>query len=131
LGGSNLKKLAALAFFVFLVVVAYWADSGTMPAPLRLVYAFPNGDRLGHFVLYGVLAFLLNAALPGRRISIGRGSLPLGAFIAALFAALEELSQFFFPHRTPDLVDLACGWLGIAVVTYLQRMRRRPEKGLP
>ena len=125
-----MKKLVALSFFLFLLAVAYWADSGTMPALLKLVYAFPNGDRLGHVVLYGLLAFLLNAALPGRRLSIGRFSLPVGAFIAVVFGALEEFSQFFFPNRTPDLVDLACGWLGIAVATYLPRLWHGPEKGL-
>jgi len=106
-------------------MVAYWADSGTLPAPLRLVYAFPGGDRIGHFVLYGTFAFLLDLALPGRRVSLGRVSLPLGAVIAGVFAALEEFSQFFFPTRTPDLVDLACGWLGILVAVYIPRLISR------
>lgn len=122
-----MRKLPVLLFVIFLLMVAYWADSATMPSLLKAVYRFPNGDRLGHVVLYGILALLLNLALPGRRIHVGPVSLPLGSFLAAAFALLEELSQFFFPVRTPDLVDLTCGWLGIALGTYLPRIWSRPE----
>ena len=114
-----MRKLAALLFILFLLMVAYWADSGTMPGVLKLVYAFPGGDKLGHLVLYGILAMLLNAALPTRRIPMGRASLRLGTFIAALFAALEELTQFWFPSRTADIADLACGWLGVFTADWI------------
>jgi polysaccharide biosynthesis protein VpsQ len=125
-----LRKLFALLFLLFLILVAYWADSATMPSLLKAIYRFPNGDRVGHVVLYGILAFLLNLALSGRRLTLGRISLPLGSFLAAGFAVLEELSQFFFPARTPDLVDLTCGWLGIALATHLSHLRTRSEKGI-
>jgi VanZ family protein len=113
------KKLLALAFVLFLFAVIYWADSGRMPSLFESVYRYPHGDKVGHFVLYGILAWLLNAAFPGRRISLGRISLPLGMFSALLFALLEELSQFFFPNRTPDWADLLWGWLGILAATLI------------
>lgn len=114
-----MRKLGALAFFIFLLAVAYWADSGTMPAPLKFVSAFPNGDRLGHFVLYGILAYLVSAAFPSRWVRVRAWRLPLGAVLAACLATLEEISQIFIPARTPDLVDLAAGYLGILVATLI------------
>lgn len=113
MGGNNLKKLLALLFIFFLIAVAYWADSGTMPGPLKLVYAFPDGDRLGHFVLYGILAYLVSAAFPLRRVRIGVWHLPLGPVFAAALATLEEISQIFIATRSADPVDLAAGYLGI------------------
>jgi VanZ family protein len=121
------RKLLALAFFVFLLAVAYWADSGTMPAPLKFVSAFPNGDRVGHFVLYGILAYLVSAAFPSRWVRVGAWRLPLGAVLAAAMATLEELSQIFIPARTPDLVDSAAGYLGIFVSTLIFKRQFAPK----
>jgi len=120
------KKLAALAFFIFLLAVAYWADSGTMPAPLKFVSALPNGDRVGHFVLYGTLAYLVSAAFPSRRVRVGGWQLPLGVVFAAAMATLEEISQIFIPARTADLVDLAAGYLGILVSTLIFNRQSAP-----
>jgi VanZ family protein len=121
------RKLAALAFFIFLLAVAYWADSGTMPAPLKFVSAVPNGDRLGHFVLYGILAYLVSAAFPSRWVRVRAWRLPLGAVLAAAMATLEEISQIFIPARTPDLVDLAAGYLGILVATLIFNRQFAPK----
>ena len=122
-----MRKLAALAFFIFLLAVAYWADSGTMPAALKYVSAFPNGDRLGHFVLYGILAYRVSAAFPSRWVRIRGWRLPLGAILAASLATLEEISQIFIPARTPDLVDLAAGYLGILVSTLIFNRQSAPN----
>ena len=117
------RKLIAIAFFVFILLVAYWADTGSMPAALRALAAFPNGDRVGHFVLYGTLAYLLSAAFPFRRLRFLGWTLTLGVGIALGLALAEELSQFFIPARTPDIFDLAAGWLGIYVSTWIPCMR--------
>jgi VanZ family protein len=119
------KRLAALAFFIFLLAVAYWADSGTMPAPLKFVSAFPNGDRLGHFVLYGILAYLVSAAFPSRWVRSAAAASARRP--AGLLATLEEISQIFIPARTPDLVDLAAGYLGILVATFIFNRQFAPK----
>jgi VanZ family protein len=114
---------AVLAFFV----IAYWADSETMPGWLKMLYDFPNGDRVGHVVIYATIALVFNIALPGRGWKLA----PLGSLIALGMATLEEASQFFFPSRTPDWVDLACGFIGIVLATALtifiaKRKQNRP-----
>jgi VanZ family protein len=118
----SLRMVPVGFFLVFPGAVAYWADTDTMPAGLQALAAFPNGDRVGHFVLYGVLAGLLTWALPHRHPLVG-------VLIAGGIAALEEATQLFMAHRTPDWVDLGCGFLGIATAQLLFAVWRRPTPG--
>jgi VanZ family protein len=50
--------------------------------------------------------------------------LPLSALLVVLMALLEEISQFWFPLRTPDLADLSLGILGTIVGTWLANLPR-------
>ena len=112
-----MKKLLAFLFFLFLLLIAYWADTGTMPTFLKAIYDFPNADKLGHFVLYGFLAYLLTVAMPFQHVKILRWIIPLGVVLAASFATLEEISQLFFVNRTASLVDPVTGYAGIFSAT--------------
>ncbi len=114
-----MRKILALVFFAFLLLIAYWADTGRMPAVLKALYAYPNGDRLGHFILYGLLAYLLVFAFPFAQVRVGRWVMPLGIVLALGVATLEEASQLLIISRTPDLVDLAAGYLGIYASTWI------------
>ncbi len=113
-----MKKLAALLFLGFLLFVILAADRGTIPPFIRALYRFPGGDLAGHFLLYGVLACLLARAFP-RRLQMGGFSPALCSLWVFGLALAEELSQFFFPLRTPDPLDLACGLLGILLADRL------------
>lgn len=120
-----MKKLLAAAFFLFLLLVAYWADTDSMPKILGAMLEIPYGDKIGHFVLYGILAYLLTVAMPFRRVKILRWNLPLGLVLAAGFASLEEISQLFFANRTASFIDLFSGYSGIlAAVILIPCMRR-------
>lgn len=111
-GGVALKKLVAFLFLVFIFLVSVAANTGGIPPFLRALYRFPGGDLAGHFLLYGILAYLLARAFP-RRLQMGGFSPAISSLWVSGLALAEELSQFFFPLRTPDLLDLACGLLGI------------------
>jgi len=113
-------KAAAVLSVLFLLYIAWAADTGRMPPFLRYLYTYPNGDRVGHVVVYGTLAFLLHLAFPGSRRWFGR---PIPVAVAGLFVfgTAEEFSQGLFPRRTPDAIDLFCTWLGIAVGYLLAR----------
>jgi polysaccharide biosynthesis protein VpsQ len=112
-----------LLFLLFLFYVIVAADKGAIPPFIRAMYHFPHGDWVGHFVLYGILAWLAARAFQ-RRINLRGWTIPLSALFVILMAAIEELSQFWFPTRTPDLLDLTFGILGIIVATWLGAMRR-------
>jgi VanZ family protein len=98
---------------LFIAWIIYLANTGqTDVFPMNLA-VLPHTDKLGHIVLYGILAAVLGVASDFRRVRLGRFSSDGGAFVATLFACLEEASQFLSPHRTPDALDLGCGFLGI------------------
>lgn len=113
-----MRRLAALLFLVFILLVILAADTGSIPPLLHAVYDFPYGDKVGHFILYGTLAFLLARAFP-RGINLGRLFLPYAILALVVFAAAEEYSQRFFSTRTFDLVDLTFSCLGILTGTWL------------
>jgi polysaccharide biosynthesis protein VpsQ len=114
-----LFRWMTLAMVVFLGVVYVWADRGAMPAPIAALYAFPDGDKVGHFCLYGLLAFLTVLAFPHPRIHFGPWSIFPGPLVVLALALLEELSQLFFRTRTASLSDLAPGWIGALLFTWI------------
>jgi VanZ family protein len=116
-------KILALLFLLFILLVIVIADTGTMPPFIHALYEFPNGDKLGHFILYGILAFLLASAFP-RPARLGRISAPVVILALLIFAGLEEYSQKFFSTRTSDLVDLTFSFLGILSGTWLAARRK-------
>ena len=110
-----MRYFAAL-FLAFIIGLIVLADADLLPDFVNAIYDFPNGDKVGHFILYGLLNFFITRAflssLPTRRGSWATLSVGL---ILALFVALEELSQMFFSARTFSLLDLTASLLGIIV----------------
>ena len=53
-------KWITVLFTLFILQVILWANTGTMPGALEMIYDFPNGDKVGHFILFGTLSFLVN-----------------------------------------------------------------------
>ncbi len=110
-----MRYFAAL-FLAFIIGLIVLADADLLPDFINAIYDFPNGDKVGHFVLYGLLNFFITRAflssLPTRRG--GWVTLSVG-LILALFVALEEFSQMFFSARTFSLLDLTASLLGIIV----------------
>jgi len=107
-------KRLVLLFALFIILVIVLADAGTLPRYLAPLYDFPNGDKAGHFILYGILAFLTDLALfrslPSRRpvwVAVMTG------LVLASLIGLEEFSQQYFSSRTFDLIDLCSSYLGV------------------
>ena len=111
-------KILALLFLLFIILIIIGADSGSLSPALRGIYEFPGGDKVGHFILFGILAFLLAWAFP-HPIQLGRASIPIVILALLVFAALEEYSQRFFSSRTSDIFDLTFSCLGIFAGTWL------------
>ncbi len=105
-------KIAALGFLLFIFFITIAADAGQMPGVLKAMYDFPNGDRVGHVMLYGILTFLLTSAYP-KRVKLGLRSIPLFSIVVLIFATVEECSQSLFASRTFDLIDLSCSCIGV------------------
>jgi VanZ family protein len=113
-----MKRLTIL-FAAFIVLVIVLADTGHLGF-LAIVYEIPRADKVAHFLLYGILALLLDLTLmrsyPGqsrRRIALVSG------IILALLIGLEEFSQRLFANRTFSLLDLMASYLGVFFFSWL------------
>lgn len=122
-------RIATLIFFLFICLVIVGADTGKIPHWLSQVYHFPNGDKVGHFVLYGVMAFLMNISFPKWIFHAGSLTLPGGSLLFAVFSILEEISQAFFASRSSSLLDVIFSLLGILAFSFLSNwFLKRGEK---
>jgi VanZ family protein len=113
-------KYSSVLFFVFIIVVIILADTGSLPHSIRAIYDFPNGDKLGHFVLFGLLNFFVTRAFLLSFPYKPRGwmTFSIGLTLALLIAA-EEWSQQFFSTRTFDLLDLLASYAGLITFAFL------------
>jgi len=100
---------AVAALVLIALVVA--ADRGTLPLVIQHVYTYPAGDKVGHVVLYGGLAFLAALGFPRRAPSM---NVPASTVVILVLATLEEASQAWFPGRTASVFDLLASYAGIA-----------------
>lgn len=111
-----MMKYIAILFSIFILLVIVLANQGSIPPFVKAIYDFPNGDKLGHFVLFGLLncfiTLTLIQTLP--RYTPKLVALSIG-LILALLIGIEEFSQKFLSARTFDLVDLLASYIGVYV----------------
>ena len=113
--GPFFMKYISVLFFVFIIALIILADKCDIPPFIRALYDFPNGDKLGHLILYGLLNFFLTSAFLSRfKDNPKRVALSV-SLILALAIAAEEWSQQFFSARTFDLVDLTASFVGLVI----------------
>jgi VanZ family protein len=102
------------------VAIVVGANADMLPRALERLTDYPGGDKTGHFILFGILSFLLNKSaltfLP-KRTPI-RLVLTVSLLLAILIG-LEEWSQSLFPARTMDLTDLLASYAGVSVFALL------------
>jgi polysaccharide biosynthesis protein VpsQ len=112
-------KWLTILFALFIILIIVLADTGNLGI-ISFVYRIPYADKLGHFILYGILILLVNLTIFRSMPSQGRGRIVLLSGLGlALLIGLEELSQQNFSNRTFDLVDLSASYLGIIFFSWL------------
>jgi VanZ family protein len=125
-------KWVTFLFTLFILAVIVFADLGILPKFLGWAYDFPNGDKVGHFILFGLLNFFLTLTFtrprhnwtPSTRSPQNhwdysgqrRERVALSISLAlSLLIAVEEFSQLWFSARSFDLIDLLMSFVGVAV----------------
>lgn len=111
----------ATGFGLFLICIVYSANTGTDMAIMQWVRSFDHGDKVAHFLLFGVLSFLLNFAFKARSIKLGRWSIYSGTALVVILALFEEFSQHFIATRMFDYFDLLADLTGIFVFALFTR----------
>jgi len=123
-----MKYISAL-FFIFVIAIIILADRGSLPPFIRSIYDFENGDKLGHFILFGFLTFFITRTFLSSLPSKSRSWVTLSVgLILALGIALEEFSQQYFSTRTFDLIDLLASFLGVLVGGWAAYKIKRPKR---
>lgn len=107
-------------FFLLIVTIVITADTNRFPDFIKRLYQFPGGDKAGHFILFGILSFLVNEStltlFP--RPNPTRLILTVSSLLAILIG-LEEWSQALFPARTMSLTDLLASYTGVTLFAFL------------
>ncbi|MGZ6316341.1 MAG: VanZ family protein [Anaerolineales bacterium] len=109
-----MKRWAALCgLAIFLIVIL--ADTRRLEV-IGAFYDFPNGDKVGHFLLFGLFSLLVNLAVFEARPLVGTVRLAWRtSLLLALLIAAEEMSQRWIASRTSSVTDLAASWLGVTI----------------
>jgi len=112
-------KWLTVLFALFILLIIVLADTDRLGI-LKLVNTLPLGDKVGHFVLYGMLALLINLTLFRSLPSRSRTSIAvISGVILALLIWIEEFSQQYFSSRTYSLSDLTAGYLGVIFFSWM------------
>lgn len=119
--------ILALSFLTFIFWIIIQADLGQNIGFSKFVRQLPFGDKLGHFSLYGVLAFLVNLALKNRKIVVLGYKVLLGGLLVLIFAILEEFTQMALSTRNFELWDIFCDLLGVTLFSWLALRISKPE----
>ena len=122
-------KWLTILFALFIILIIVLADTGNLGI-LWVVNQIPWGDKAGHFILYGVLALLINLTLFRSLPSQSRTRVAvISGLILALLIGLEEFSQRNFSNRTFSLGDLIASYLGVIFFVWLA-LRIRGKGGV-
>jgi hypothetical protein len=125
----HLRWAAVIVWLLMCGVIICLADRGLLRPIYKFIGVYPGSDKIGHFVLIGASAGLLNLALGLRTVRwLGRDWL-LGSVVIAVFCTVEEISQHWLPARSFDLLDLAGDYAGIFFFGWLAKWvaRRRGQ----
>ena len=112
-------KWTTVLFTLFILLIILLANADALGI-LGMANRFPFGDKAGHFLLYGILSFLLNKSAAKRVSKQNPARLILVvSLLLSILIGLEEWSQSLFPARTMSLSDLAASYAGVTVFAWL------------
>lgn len=112
-------KWLTILFTLFIILIIILADTGNLGI-FAILYRIPYADKGGHFILYGILALLINLTLFRTVPNQNRiWAAVISGLVLILLIGIEEFSQRNFPNRTFDLIDLSASYLGVVFFSWL------------
>ncbi len=114
-----MRYIPSAVFFLFIGWITFEANLDQYNTFIRWGREIPNGDKIGHFLIYGIMAFLLNFSLRFSKLSAGGIRLYLGSLVVLAYAIGEEFTQLAFESRTFDYADMYSDFFGIIFFSFL------------
>ena len=116
-------RLLFFLYCIFIVAVLLVADLGLMPNISALLQGYSGLDKVGHFILVGILAWLFNSAFRLGQLNLGGLRIFIGTIVVVTVVTLEEVAQLWIYTRRFELIDLLAGYLGIATADIALRRK--------
>ena len=124
-------KYLMFGFAAFLVLVIVLADTGNIVGLLNFMH-FKYFDKVGHFMLVGIMGFLVNLFFNCQKIQVWRFKVLKGSVWVLIPISLEELSQGLLPGRNLSIYDWLSDVAGLVVfgflATWIERYRSRKKE---
>ncbi|MFZ5819873.1 MAG: VanZ family protein [Chloroflexota bacterium] len=128
---SSSIKIVTLLFALFVLAIILLADTGLLPGALQFVHSIPYGDKVAHFLLIGVLCFLLSwTAIQSYPHTRPGHIVALVCLAMVLIFGVEEASQGPIRGRDASLFDLSADYVGIVVFGWLA-WKLAPRRAAP
>lgn len=124
-------KKVALRYLVWLLPLGwagfiFYLSAQSIPIPFEIEppWLWLGMSKLGHLVIFGILAFFIVLAAGRRRYGY------LIAFIVVVaYASLDEFHQAFTPGRDPSPVDVIIDGTGALLALALSYVTFRNKRG--
>jgi len=117
------KLLIFWTIFVLLVIVLPFSPDSAVS---QIMGEVDYSDKIAHFILFGIFAWLLNDSLQSRNIK-NFSAYVLSFLGTSVYAGLAELIQSYIPSRDMSLSDFLAGTIGAIValsVIYVRDKRK-------
>ena len=119
------KKILLKWAAVVVYMVSIWGLSSMRLPEIPLAETITFADKIVHFAVFGVLAFLVYL-LASEYLLRPRWRWLTAVVVTALWGVIDEIHQAFVPGRFADVVDAAAdltGALLIASIIYFREVR--------
>lgn len=105
--------LAFLGISALIIWATVQANEGADNLLFKVVYWLPFGDKIGHFLLFGVLTSLSLMAIDYVSGRLCKVKVAIIYLLLFGWVIIDETLQLAAVHRTFDVWDLLTGLLGI------------------
>ena len=95
----------------------------SLEANFGLIPNISEFDKVVHFILVGILAWLFNSAFRLGQLNLGGLTIFVGTVVVVTVITFEEFAQLWMPIRHFEPLDLLAGYLGIATAEMFLRRR--------
>ena len=101
------KYFVASIFWAGLILILTLTPGTSIPDYKIFTY-----DKLGHLVIFLVLAYLFVSGLHQNNPESSKKSILIGMILTIIYGALIEYAQDHIPHRSMDWVDMIANCSG-------------------